>query len=144
MCTGSGAIAISLAKNFENDDVEIFASDISEETLNVARFNSNKNKVKVNFILSDLFENIDGKFDVIVSNPPYIETDVINELDLDVQNEPHLALDGGKDGLDFYRKIGKQAKKNLNKNGILFLEIGYNQKSLQDFGGNDRVLIANF
>ena len=121
LCTGSGAIAISLAKNFENDDVEIFASDISKEALNVARFNSNKNKAKVNFILSDLFENIDGKFDIIVSNPPYIEPDVINELDLDVQTEPRRALDGGKDGLDFYRRIAIEAKKYLtNERNFIF------------------------
>ena len=85
---------------------------------------------------------------------------MISELSKDVQNEPHLALDGGEDGLDFYRKIAKEAGKYLNKNGMLFLEIGYNQKDsvqeilenndfkniicLQDFGGNDRVIISNF
>lgn len=115
LCTGSGAIAISLAKVFQNDNVEIMASDISEDALKVAKINCEKNEVNLKLIKSDLFENIDEKFDIIVSNPPYIETDVILELDLDVQNEPHLALDGGKDGLDFYRKIAENAKKYLNK-----------------------------
>jgi len=158
LCTGSGAIAISLAKN-SPIDAEIFASDISKEALGVALINCKKHKAKIKFIESDLFKNIKEKFDIIVSNPPYIETEVIGELSLDVQNEPHLALDGGEDGLDFYRKIAKEAKKYLNEEGMLFLEIGYNQKDsvqelleksgfkniicLQDFGGNDRVVIAN-
>ena len=112
LCTGSGAIAISISKN-QNDNIKIFASDISHEALEVAKINCQKNKANVKLIESDLFENIDDKFDIIVSNPPYIETDVINELSLDVQSEPHLALDGGKDGLEFYRKIAKNAKKYL-------------------------------
>lgn len=116
LCTGSGAIAISLAKNFQNDNISIYASDISEEALEVAKINCQKHKVKMKLIKSDLFQNIEEKFDIIVSNPPYIETDIIKELDLDVQNEPHLALDGGKDGLDFYRKIIKDSKEYLNSN----------------------------
>ena len=160
LCTGSGAIAISVAKKIQSDNIEVFASDISKDVLEVAKINCEKNDVKVNFIQSDLFENINEKFDIIVSNPPYIETDVIPELSKDVQNEPHLALDGGEDGLDFYRKIAKETGKYLNKNGMLFLEIGYNQKDsvqeilennnfkniicLQDFSGNDRVIISNF
>lgn len=115
LCTGSGAIAISLSKNFQKDNVKIVASDISLEALEVAKINCKKNKAKVKLVHSDLFEEINEKFDIIVSNPPYIETDVIEELDLDVQNEPHIALDGGKDGLEFYKKIGLEAKKYLNK-----------------------------
>ena len=115
LCTGSGAIAISIAKEFQNKDIQVFASDISKDALEVAMINCRKNKVKVKLIESDLFENIDEKFDIIVSNPPYVETDEIGDLALDVQNEPHLALDGGKDGLDFYRSIINQAKNYLTK-----------------------------
>ena len=114
LCTGSGAIAISIAKLSQNDNIEIYASDISHEALEVAKLNCQKNRAKVKLIESDLFNNINENFDIIVSNPPYIETEVIKELDLEVQNEPRLALDGGKDGLDFYRKIAKKSKKYLN------------------------------
>jgi len=106
-----------------------------------------------------LFENIEETFDMIVSNPPYIETEVIKTLNIDVQNEPFIALDGGKDGLDIYRKITNEAYKYLNKNGTLALEIGYNQKeqvislltesgnytdiySKKDLGGNDRIVVC--
>ena len=112
LCTGSGAIAISIAKKFENN-IEVFASDISVKALEVARLNCQKNKAVVKLIESNLFENINEKFDIIVSNPPYIETDEIEELSSEVQNEPHIALDGGKDGLDFYRKIASNSKKFL-------------------------------
>ena len=158
LCTGSGAIAISLVKNCPND-VEVVASDVSHGALEVAQMNCKKNSAKVKLVESNLFETIEEKFDVIVSNPPYVETDVISELSMDVQNEPHLALDGGKDGLDFYRKIAKEAEQYLTEEGMIFLEIGYNQKEevteileknrfkniicLQDFAGNDRVIIAS-
>ena len=105
-----------------------------------------------------MFENIHEKdFDIIISNPPYIETNTINTLDKEVQMEPHLALDGGQDGLDFYRIIANQANSFLKDDGILILEIGYNQKdsvinlleenfknikSYKDYAGNDRVIIA--
>ena len=115
LCTGSGAIAISLRKKLLNEKIDISASDISKEALEVASINCRNNRAVVKLIESNLFESIDEKFDIIVSNPPYIETDVINELSIEVQNEPHLALDGGEDGLDFYRKIGKDSKKYLTK-----------------------------
>ena len=159
LCTGSGAIAISLSKILSEKEIEMVASDISQDALEVVKINCQNHQANVKLIQSDLFEKIDGTFNIIVSNPPYIETETISELSLDVQNEPHIALDGGKDGLDFYRKIGKEARKHLAKEGMLFLEIGYNQKEtvreilennqykniicLQDFSGNDRVMIAS-
>ena len=138
---------------------EIYASDISQKALNIAEKNTNLNNAKINFINSDMFENIHIKdFDIIVSNPPYIESKVIKSLSKEVQNEPKLALDGGEDGLKFYRSILENAKDYLRKNGAIFLEIGYDQKEkieeilkvikftrkrkcIKDFGGNNRVII---
>lgn len=127
LCTGSGAIAISIAKYMK--DCEIYASDISYEALEIAKRNAVENKVKLNFLLSDLFESIPNtKFDIIVSNPPYIKTNIIDTLSEEVKKEPRLALDGGADGLDFYKKIARSAEKFLKKDGTLLLEIGYDQK----------------
>ena len=105
MCTGSGAIGISIAKYIPKADV--YVSDISRPALKIAQKNALKNEVKnIHFVLSDGFNNINKKdFDIIVSNPPYIETDIINDLPEEVKHEPHLALDGGRDGLDFYRNF---------------------------------------
>lgn len=113
LCTGSGAIAISIAKNL--DKCNIIASDLSTKALEVAKENEKKllEKPKINFIKSNMFENIEQKFDIIVSNPPYIKTDVISNYDLEY--EPKIALDGGKDGLDFYRVIIKEGHKYLNE-----------------------------
>ena len=159
MCTGSGCIAISLAKKINN--AQIIAVDISNNALNVANKNAINNNVenKIKFINSDMFNNIEEMFDIIVSNPPYIETETINKLEVEVQNEPHLALDGGIDGLKFYKTIANNAFKYLNENGYLLLEIGYNQQNsvtqllqdigkyknietVKDLGGNYRVVIA--
>lgn len=159
LCTGSGVIGISLAKYIE--DLEITMSDISSRALEIANKNAIKNNVikKCNFIQSDMFKNINDKFDIIVSNPPYIKTEVIKALDKEVQSEPIIALDGGQDGLKFYRIIIKQAYKYLNTNGILALEIGYDQKeevikllkesgkytdiySKKDLSGNDRIVVC--
>ncbi|MCI8965637.1 MAG: peptide chain release factor N(5)-glutamine methyltransferase [Clostridia bacterium] len=159
MCTGSGAIIISLAKYLKNENINFYASDISEKAIDVAIRNSKKNEVKVEFIKSNLFEKIENiKFDLIVSNPPYIETDIINNLNEDVKNEPIIALDGGEDGLEFYRKIAKDAKYFLEDNGYLCLEIGYNQREnvieilksnnykdiyyKKDLSQNDRIVIC--
>ena len=104
LCTGSGAIAISLKKYVPNS--EIIGIDISEKAIEVANKNANKLNVDVKFIKSDLFEKLKKeKFDIIVSNPPYIKKEEIKKLSKEVQKEPELALDGGIDGLDFYRKI---------------------------------------
>lgn len=159
MCTGSGAIAISIAKYSENN--KIYAVDISNSALEVAKKNAIKNGVdkKIEFINSDMFENIDEskKFDIIVSNPPYIETKIISSLDKQVQNEPKIALDGGVDGLNFYRNILINSKKYLKENGVIAMEIGYNQKEAvtklfkkefknvyckTDLSGNDRVIVC--
>ncbi len=155
--TGSGAIAITTALE---TDSNVTVVDISEKALEVAKINAKKLGVNVNFVLSDLFDKLDGKkFDIIVSNPPYIESDVIETLDVEVKNnEPHLALDGGKSGLEFYEKIISQAPKFLNGSGSILFEIGYNQadsvskllekdfkniKVIKDYDGNDRVVIAD-
>lgn len=160
LCTGSGAIAVSIAKYVE--DAEITAIDISEKALRVANLNAKNNEVedKITFIKSDLFENVKKeKYDIIVSNPPYIKRDIIKRLDKEVQNEPNIALDGGYDGLDFYRKIVSEGFDYLKYEGYLCLEIGYDQKeevigiikeqekygytySKKDLNGNDRVIVA--
>lgn len=153
LCTGSGAIAISI-KNELKDKVEVYASDISKEALEVAKKNAELilKEEKINFIESDMFNSIEEKFDVIVSNPPYIKTQVIKTLDKEVQEEPILALDGGNDGLKFYKEIRKEIENYLEEDGILLMEIGYDQKEellnlfdkaicIKDFANNDRVII---
>jgi len=129
--TGSGNIAVAFAKNIQ--DCSVTSIDISNDALEVARINAKNNYVdnKIRFIQSDLekfFDKNNEKFDLIISNPPYIETNNILNLPDDVKQEPHAALDGGIDGLDFYRIIIKQAHKLLNESGILICEIGDDQK----------------
>ena len=155
MCTGSGCIIISILHNVEG--VKGYAVDISKQAVNVAKENAKLNEVPVLFERSDLFEMVTEKFDVIVSNPPYIPTDVIPQLMPEVQVfEPIEALDGKEDGLYFYRKIVEQSKDYLNSGGSLMFEIGYDQgkdvsKMMTDAGfsnvcvkkdlaGNDRVV----
>ena len=156
LCTGSGAIGICLARE---NNVEVTASDISSKALEVAKKNCTMNNVDVKLIESDLFENIKEKYDIIVSNPPYIESSVIDTLSSEVRNEPRIALDGGEDGLDYYRRIAEDSKDHLFTNGYLIVEIGYNQKdsvekifkesgyknicTVKDLGKNYRVIIAN-
>lgn len=158
LCTGSGAIAISIAKNVP--DAEVYAIDISQKALDVANKNAKELDAKVKFIKSNLFNKMNKmKFDIIVSNPPYIKKDVISCLSKEVQKEPELALDGGIDGLDFYRKITEQAIDYLKLGSYLCFEIGYDQKDevldiikkqehysniycKKDLGGNDRVIVT--
>ena len=160
LCTGSGAIAVSLAKNVPN--AKIVATDISKKALEIARQNAKLNGVlnNIDFIESNLFDKIKNiKFDIIVSNPPYIPTDEIRKLPKDVRQEPTIALDGGKDGLDFYRKIFVNGNEYLNRQGYLCVEIGYNQKEavrkiiekkeryvqtycIKDLCQNDRVIVT--
>ncbi|HWT26894.1 MAG TPA: peptide chain release factor N(5)-glutamine methyltransferase [Mobilitalea sp.] len=155
MCTGSGCIIISLAKL--GGISRAVGSDISEKALNVATMNAKKHMVNIEFIQSDLFDKVNGTYDIVVSNPPYIPTEVIKGLMPEVKDhEPYAALDGSNDGLLFYRRITKEAKEYLNKDGFIFFEIGYNQgrevqeilqkegftdvKVTKDLSGLDRVV----
>lgn len=160
LCTGSGIIAVSVAKYVTN--AKIYAVDISSKALEIAKKNAEFNGVinNIEFVESNMFSKIRNmKFDVIVSNPPYIESKLIKKLPKDVQNEPKIALDGGKDGLDFYRIIAENGYKYLNRQGYICLEIGYNQKievlkilkdqkryintySKKDLCENDRVIVT--
>lgn len=157
MCTGSGCIAISIDKLCEN--ARVFAADVSEKALDIAKKNNELNNTNVTFIQSDLFTKIQSDFDIIVSNPPYIKTKEIEALMDEVRvHEPRIALDGSADGLKFYKKIAIDGRQYLRKNGIMFLEIGYDQglsvpeildingytdiKVYKDLADNDRVVIA--
>lgn len=163
LCTGSGAIIVSLGKELEkiSEKYNFYGTDISEKAIEIAQKNASSNNVNVKFYLGDLFEsiNVNEKFDLIVSNPPYIETGVIKTLSLEVQKEPIIALDGGITGLDFYKRIAKESKNFLTTKGYLILEIGYNQMEavcsilknenfkivsrVKDYANNDRVIVAN-
>ncbi len=159
LCTGSGAIAIATAKELEkkNIRVEITASDISEDALTLAKENAEANGADVKFVQSDLFERLDGEYDLVISNPPYIPTATVQTLQREVRDfEPHLALDGGEDGLDIYRRIAKQAQTHIRAGGSLLMEVGegeaadvaklFPQKSMiaKDFNGVDRYVKINF
>lgn len=157
MCTGSGCIIISIIKNVPS--AEGYAVDISKQALNVAKENAKSNEVPVNFERSDLFDNVTGVYDVIVSNPPYIPTDEIPKLMPEVGSfEPLEALDGKEDGLFFYRKIVAECGSHLRDGGYLLFEIGceqaeavttmlreagfYEVQVVKDLAGLDRVVIG--
>lgn len=129
MCTGSGCILISLLKLCGFANVSGVGADISAEALEIAYRNAEKLGVDAKFLHSDLFSEVEGKYDVIVSNPPYIRTSVIEELKEEVKfHDPILALDGKEDGLYFYRKIIEEASDYLKPNGRLYFEIGHDQR----------------
>lgn len=124
--TGSGCVIISLMKNAHG--MTAIGSDISKQALLVAKENGKLHEVDIDWVRSNLFENINGRFDLIVSNPPYIAQADLLELMPEVRDfEPVGALDGGADGLDFYRRIVAGSKDHLNQDGYLYLEIGYDQ-----------------
>lgn len=157
LCCGSGIIGVSLKRISEG--LDLTASDVSEGAVALAERNARLNRVEGEFLQGDLFEPVkDRKFDMILSNPPYIKTNMIGLLQDEVKDhEPRIALDGGKDGLDFYRRIVEQAPDHLKKDGFLMLEIGHDQGEelktmigrtgkfrdlivLKDLGGRDRVV----
>ena len=126
LCTGSGCIILTLA--LEGNLLQAVGIDISEEALAVAKINKERLQAEVSLYQSDLFQSVEGMFDIIVSNPPYIPTADIKELMPEVRlHEPMLALDGKEDGLWFYRRIINEARKHLTEHGELFFEIGYDQ-----------------
>lgn len=159
MCTGSGCILLSMVKM--KPGIEGTGCDISEEALRVAEANRKRLEVSAKFIQSDLFEHIEDTYDMIVSNPPYIRTDVIAELQDEVRlHDPWIALDGKEDGLFFYRKIVCESGRYLKKGGTLLFEIGHDQgkavselmkaegysdvKVKKDLAGLDRVVIGMY
>lgn len=160
LCCGSGAIGISLARICEN--LKVTASDYSEKALETARINAEKNHVKLRFCQGDLYQAVGRRrYDMIASNPPYIRSHMIPILQDEVKlHEPMMALDGGEDGLDFYRKIIKEAPDHLRSQGVLIMEIGHDQAEevsglirqtgaftkvhvVKDLAGHDRVVYAS-
>lgn len=129
LCTGSGAVAIAIACEAAKDKmVSVTATDISEDALAVARGNARFNKASINFIKSDLFSGVRGRFNLITANPPYVKREEISSLQREVRDfEPRIALDGGVDGLDFYRKIAQKVNRYIARGGLLILECGENQ-----------------
>ncbi len=132
MCTGSGCILLSLLKmkqeRYSVKDLKGTGVDVSEEALKVAKENAKHLSVEAVFLQSDLFTQVEGVYDVIVSNPPYIETGVIEELQEEVRlHDPYIALDGKEDGLFFYRKIIKESIAYIKRGGWILFEIGYDQ-----------------
>lgn len=159
LCCGSGAIGVSLARVCDN--VKITCADYSQPALDTAQRNAEKNRVKIKFRQGDLFGAVGRrKYDMIVSNPPYIRSQMIPILQDEVKvHEPMMALDGGEDGLVFYRRIVEEAKNHLRKNGVLMFEIGHDQAEevteliqatgaftkvhvVKDLPGHDRVVYA--
>ncbi len=149
LCTGSGCVALAIAKSTR---AHVTAADLSEAALGVAK--ENLSALNATVVQSDLFASVDGKFDYIVCNPPYIRSGEIDGLTAEVRRQPHMALDGGEDGLRFYRRIAEEYRGKLHDGGALLLEIGYDQADdirkifgeacttiVKDLDGNDRVAV---
>ncbi len=159
MCTGSGCLAIAIAKGCEKKRVSVTAADVSDAALMLAGESAELNGVSVNFVRSDLFGNIRGRFNLIVCNPPYIRSEEIHTLAREVKDfEPRVALDGGEDGLDFYRRLAKDVHRYVARGGMLILEVGEDQAAevlrlfekrdyamvIKDLEGKDRFLKIAF
>ena len=157
LCTGSGCIAVSLKKL--GGYSQVAASDLSDKAIGLAMRNASINDAEIRLIKSDLFKDIEGSFDVIVSNPPYIPTEEIETLSPEVRDhDPRMALDGGEDGLDIYRRIVSECGDVLNAGGRLYMEIGFDQAAavgglmekagfrdievVKDLAGKDRVIFG--
>lgn len=152
LCCGSGCIGIAVQ---HHTGISVTMSDISTDALALAKDNARYNKAEATFALGDLFQPLENKkYDLIASNPPYLNAQEMKTLQPEVAREPRLALDGGQDGLDFYRRIASEYQKHLMPGGALLLEIGATQAKdvtyifeadlvLRDYGGNDRVVLVN-
>lgn len=159
MCTGSGCIAVAIAKHCSDKRVSVTAVDVSDAAIMLAKENADLNSVNVNFIQSDLFAKVHGRFNLIVCNPPYVKSGDIATLQKEVREyEPRIALDGGDDGLDFYRRLAKEVTRYIAKGGMLLLEVGEGQAEevlklfekrdyciiIKDYAGVDRFLKIAF
>ena len=159
LCTGSGCLAIAIAKNCKAKRVQVTAADVSDAAIMVARENANLNSADIEFVQSDMFSKVHGRFNLIVCNPPYIKSGEIATLQKEVRDyEPRVALDGGEDGLDFYRRLAKEVSRYIAKGGMLILECGEGQAEdilkmfekrdyamvVKDYAGVDRILKIAF
>ena len=144
MCTGSGCVAVSVAKALKGKNVIVSAADVSDAAVMLAKENAQLNDVTVHFTVSDLFKNVRGRFNIIVCNPPYIKSSEIPTLQKEVREyEPKVALDGGDDGLEFYRRLAADVRQYLVKGGMLIMECGEGQTNdiLQIFHRRDYAIV---
>lgn len=151
LCTGSGCVGVSISKR---TSIPAVLGDISSNALEIAKKNVELNDAQCSIVLTDMFDEINGSFDVITINPPYIKSSLCHSLQKEVLCEPLLALDGGNDGLDFYRRISDEFQDYLNSEGVLMMEIGFDQAEAvssifkdkgvitvyKDISNNDRVI----
>ncbi len=159
LCTGSGCIAIAIARHAKGKKIQITAADVSDAAIMLAKENANLNSADINFVQSDLFSRVHGRFNLIVCNPPYIKTAEIPYLQREVKDyEPRIALDGGDDGLEFYRRLSKEVTRYITRGGMLMLEVGEGQAEdvlklfpkrdyamiVKDFSGVERFLKIAF